>query len=109
MMSKKFLSCIAAFTSLAFAVAAPALADTHNFTVDNQGGHQVDHIYVSPISDKNWGPDQLSSDEVLPPKTKKTWSIDTNCEMDVKVVYHDGHEAVDQDVDTCNKDLILYY
>lgn len=87
---------------------APALSDTHKFKIDNQGGHQVDRVYLSPISSRRWGPDQMGSD-VLGPNQSQTWDIDTNCEMDVKIVYHDGHVITESDVDTCQNDLVLHY
>ncbi|HKU81042.1 MAG TPA: hypothetical protein VJP76_02645 [Candidatus Tumulicola sp.] len=104
-------------TSAAFAFAVliasslcgPALADVHRFKVINNGGHQVDHIYISPISSERWGPDQLGSDEVLSPDRSITFDIDTDCEMDVRVVYHDGTVRVEKDVDTCKYDLSLKY
>ena len=89
-------------------LAAPALADTHKFTVENKGGHQIDRVYLSPISSKKWGPDQMG-DDVIAPGDSQTWNIETNCEMDVKIVYHDGTTKVKEDVDTCKYDLVMDY
>lgn len=87
----------------------PALADVHTFKVINAGGHQVDHVYISPISKNKWGPDQLESDQVIAPGHSVTWDVRTNCEMDVKVVYHDGNVDIEKDIDTCQYDLRLKY
>jgi hypothetical protein len=103
--------CIAAALA-AFALpllATPARADEHDFKVVNKGGHQVDHIYISPISADKWGPDQLDANQVLAPGDSQTYKIDTNCEMDVRIVYHDSHVDVEKDVDTCKYDLDLNY
>ena len=104
---------LAPFCAVAIAVLvgypAPALASEHKFKVKNEGGHQVDHIYISPISVTRWGPDQLGAHQVLPPGNKMTFYINTDCEMDVRIVYHDGNVHVDKDVDTCKYNLGLHY
>lgn len=86
----------------------PALADTHKFTIDNKGGHQIDKVYLSPISSDRWGRDQMG-DDVIAPGDSQSWDIDTDCEMDVKIVYHDGSTKVKQDFDTCKYDLEMSY
>jgi hypothetical protein len=88
---------------------SPALADEHSFKVVNNGGHQVDHLYISPIAASKWGHDQLDADEVLSPEHSVSFDIDTDCEMDVRVVYHDGTVRIEKDVDTCKYDLSLKY
>ncbi len=87
----------------------PAMANDHKFTVDNKGGHQVDHLYLSPISSRKWGRDQLGPNEVLPPAHHISFQINTDCELDVRVVYHDGTVHIDKDVDTCKYNLTLNY
>jgi hypothetical protein len=87
----------------------PARADEHTFKVVNSGGHQVDHLYISPISADKWGPDQLDADQVLSPGKSVTFNVDTDCEMDVRVVYHDGSKVIKKDIDTCKYDLSLDY
>jgi len=90
------------------AVSLPALADPHKFKVINAGGHQVDHVYFSPISKATWGRDKLGTD-VIGPGQYVVWTINTHCEMDVRVVYHNGNVIVKPDVDTCQYDLRLTY
>jgi hypothetical protein len=48
-------------------------------------------------------------DDIIAPGESQAWDIDTNCEMDVKVVYHDGTTKIKQDVDTCKYDLEMDY
>jgi len=98
---------LAAF-ALPFAT-LPARADDHTFKITNNGGHQVDHILISPISSEKWGPDQLDADQVLAPNHSITFTIDTDCEMDVLFVYHDGTKVTKRDVDTCKYDYELNY
>jgi hypothetical protein len=87
----------------------PARADTHTFKITNNGGHQVDHIHISPISAEKWGPDQLDADQVLAPGKSITFNIQTDCEMDVLFIYHDGTKVTKKDVDTCKYDYSLDY
>jgi hypothetical protein len=87
----------------------PARADVHTFKVINNGGHQVDHLHISPIAAAKWGPDQLDADQVLSPGKSVTFNVDTDCEMDVLVIYHDGTKVTKKDIDTCKYDLSLDY
>lgn len=105
----KKLCTLTLFVASAIALsAAPALADTHPFTIDNKGGHQIDRVYLSPISADRWGPDRMGK-YVLAPNHHQTWNIETNCEMDVKILYHDGTIKYKRDFDTCKYDLDMYY
>jgi hypothetical protein len=85
-----------------------AFAAKHDFKVVNKGDHQVDHVYLSPPDEKNWGPDQLDND-VIAPGGEQVWSISDECVEDVKVVYHDGKEWIGPKFDTCQFDLDLNY
>ena len=107
-MKRAFAAALA--TALAIGASSlPALADAHKFKVVNNGGHQIDHVYISSIASKKWGPDQLESDQVISPGDSVSWDIETDCEMDVKVVYHDGTVREKDDVDTCKYDLDMSY
>lgn len=90
------------------ALSQPALADPHTFVVINDGGHQIDHVYFSAISRDTWGRDKLG-DAVILPGQHRRWTINMHCEMDIKVVYHDGTKVVKADFDTCKYDLRLTY
>ena len=48
-------------------------------------------------------------EDVISPGENQTWNIETDCELDVKVVYHDGTVKVKEDVDTCRYDLVMDY
>lgn len=107
-MIRKLIAAAVTITVAAWICAAPALADTHRFTIKNQGGHQIDRVYLSPISSRKWGQDQMG-DDVIAPGDSQTWNIETDCELDVKVVYHDGTTKIKEDVDTCKYDLVMDY
>ncbi|MBV8154273.1 MAG: hypothetical protein JO029_09085 [Candidatus Eremiobacteraeota bacterium] len=107
-MLRTFLSAALMVTVASLFLTAPALADTHKFTVKNNGGHQIDRVYLSPISSRKWGPDQMG-DDVISPGQSQTWDVETDCEIDVKIVYHDGTVKEKDDVDTCKYDLVMDY
>jgi hypothetical protein len=107
MLKKIFTTAILAAVTIGMSTGS-ALADTHKFTIDNKGGHQIDKVYLSAISEDKWGPDQMG-DDVIEPGASQTWDIDTDCEMDIKVVYHDGSTKVKNDFDTCKYDLEMSY
>jgi hypothetical protein len=107
-MIRKLIAAVVLMMAAAWICAAPALADTHKFTIKNRGGHQIDRVYLSPISSRRWGPDQMGED-VIAPGYSQTWDVNTDCELDVKVVYHDGTVKVKEDVDTCKYDLVMDY
>ena len=107
-MIRRLIAAAVLTSAVAWISAAPALADTHKFTIKNRGGHQIDRVYLSPISSRRWGHDQMG-DDVIAPGYSQTWDVDTDCELDVKVVYHDGTVKIKEDVDTCKYDLVLDY
>jgi hypothetical protein len=107
-MIRKLIASVVMTSVAAWIFAAPALADTHKFTIKNHGGHQIDRVYLSPIASRRWGRDQMG-DDVISPGYSQTWDIDTDCELDVKIVYHDGTVRVKEDVDTCRYDLVMEY
>lgn len=107
-MIRRLIAAVVMTSVAAWICAAPALADTHKFTIKNHGGHQIDRVYLSPISSRRWGRDQMG-DDVISPGESQTWNVEEDCELDVKVVYHDGTVKVKEDVDTCRYDLVMDY
>jgi hypothetical protein len=95
MIKKAAFGLLLAAFALPFAT-LPARADEHTFKITNNGGHQVDHIHISPISAEKWG-------------KSITFTIRTDCEMDVLFIYHDGTKVTKKDVDTCKYDYTLDY
>ena len=77
--------------------AAPKKA---NVKVMNNSDWAIHHMYLSPVSEDDWGPDQLGklvidSEGVF---TLKGIPCDS---YDVKVVDEDGDECIIEDVDIC--------
>ena len=88
---------------LLLACALPSLAAPSKATVKiiNQSKWEIHHVYLSPVDDENWGPDQLE-DEVLA-KGESLTLTGIPCDLyDVKVVDEDGDECVIEQVDLCN-------
>ena len=92
---------------LAAALAAlpslPAMAQGDpSFSLLNRGGQAINEIYVSPVSEPNWGRDLLGA-EVLPAGRAFPVRVAprAGCRQDVRVVYADGRPEERRNVDTC--------
>jgi hypothetical protein len=89
-----------------FATAAPmvALAD-HPLTIYNNADQAIEYVYISPVDSNVWGDDWLGPDTVLEPGDKMTFTIDSGCDQDIKVVFMDHHSSERRNFDTCQYDL----
>jgi hypothetical protein len=106
-MKALFMTLAAAVLFLTVAPAA-ALAD-HNLTITNNGDHTIEYIYISAVDSDEWGNDWLDSDQVLGSDQHITFTIQSGCDQDIKVVYMNGHSDVTRNFDTCQYDLRLNY
>jgi hypothetical protein len=61
-------------------------------TVKNHSKATIEHVYFSPASQKNWGPDQLGDDTIEPEHFVKWHGIEAG-KYDVKLVTHGGKEC----------------
>ncbi|PWS35329.1 hypothetical protein DFH01_16985 [Falsiroseomonas bella] len=83
--------------------AGPALAQADpSFNLVNRSGQPIRELYVSPVSNPNWGHDLLGSD-VLPDGRAFPVRIppSAGCRQDVRVVYADGRPEERRNQDTC--------
>ena len=95
-------------------LAMPGLASASDadFTLKNKTGYQIDEVYVSPHSSKNWGRDRMGSDALADGEEK-----DINfphggsaCRFDIKVKYHDDSSTAEwNDVNLCQYTAINLY
>ena len=89
--------------ALALAICLPTFAAPKKkatVKIINQSKWEIHHIYLSPTSDENWGPDQLE-DEILEKGESLTLTgIDCD-DYDIKVVDEDGDECVIEEVSLC--------
>jgi hypothetical protein len=92
---------IAAVAALLSAGTALAQSDP-SFNLVNRSGQPVHHLFVSPVSNPNWGHDLLGND-VLPDGRAFPVRIPpaAGCRQDVRVVYADGQAEERRNQDTC--------
>ena len=94
--------CLIAFALLA---GGPALAQNADpsFNLVNRSGQTINEIYVSPVSEPNWGRDLLGTN-VLPNGRSFPVRIapSAGCRQDVRVVYADGRPEERRNIDTCS-------
>jgi hypothetical protein len=92
----------ATFATLAATGAAFAQAQ-QNFALINRTGHQINEVYVSPTTSRNWGRDILG-EGVMPTGTRRniTFPRQTQaCMFDLKIVYDDGEPSEVSGVNLC--------
>jgi hypothetical protein len=84
--------------------AAPAGDQTNqNFTINNQTGHTVMTLNVSPSNENSWGPDILGSN-VLANGESATVTFpraETQCQWDIRATYDDGDTTDVRGVNLC--------
>lgn len=81
----------------------PALAQGDpSFNLVNRSGQAINEIYVTPVTQQNWGRDLLGSD-ILPNGRAFAVRIApaAGCRQDVRVVYADRRPEERRNVDTC--------
>jgi hypothetical protein len=96
--------------ALAALPALPAVAQGDpSFSLLNRSGQTINEIYVSPVSEPNWGRDLLGS-EVLPSGRAFPVRIPprAGCRQDVRVVYGDGRPEERRNVDTCSVSELVF-
>lgn len=80
-----------------------ALAGQQDFTITNETGYALKHIYVSESANEKWDEDILGRD-VLEDGEEFELSFDKaekTCKWDMKVIYDDGESAVWQNLNLC--------
>ncbi|HWM94182.1 MAG TPA: hypothetical protein VN493_25720 [Thermoanaerobaculia bacterium] len=99
---KKAAICLALVSACAFAADAHA-AKKSDVTVHNKSEWAINHFFLSPIDDEQWGSDQLG-DEVINKGEEFTLTGVPCDSYDVKLVDEDGDECVVEEVDICGSD-----
>ena len=81
-----------------------AEAGQQDFTLLNRTGYQIDEVYVSRSSSRNWGGDVMGSDALEDGRSVNiTFNApDSVCRWDMKVKYSDGDEATWNSLNLCN-------
>ena len=81
----------------ALIICAPALtrAASQDFTLVNQTGYQIDRVYVSPTTPRQWGADAMPQPR-LDDGQRVSISLPScrqQCQWDLRVEFHDGQKA----------------
>jgi hypothetical protein len=81
-----------------------AQAGDQDFALLNRTGYQIDEVYVSRSSSRNWGGDIMGSDALENGRSVNiTFNAPDNvCRWDMKVKYNDGDEATWNSLNLCN-------
>lgn len=83
-------------------------------TIVNRADWDIYELYLSPVGDDEWGPDQLGEDVIGKGDSFELHSIPCD-DYDVMIVDEDGDECIIEEVDLCmddeewvikNKDLL---
>lgn len=81
--------------------AGAMLAAPHSVKIVNASKWNIDKIFISHVSEKEWGSDLLGTNEVLKPG--ESVDITADCgSYDVKLIDQDGVECVEEGVDICS-------
>jgi hypothetical protein len=98
-------------TAVCLFVAGGALANDADFTLKNKTGYQIDEVYISLPSSKNWGNDIMGKGNLGDgEKVKITFPHgNDNCKFDIKVKYDDGDSSEWGGVDLCQYETITLY
>jgi hypothetical protein len=101
---------VAIVLALGMAVSAiPASAGgPHGFRVKNEGSHVIVAVYISDVTDNDWGPDQLG-DDTIDPGESYHWRIDGDCMKDIEIVYGNKVKDDNEAFDTCAWDFRSSY
>jgi hypothetical protein len=87
------------------AMSTAAFADKRDFTLNNNSDYVLEHAYVSPTTDQDWGDDILGKDVLNP---GESWDVsfdrgDANtCMWDFKAVTQEGFEVKLPQLDLCS-------
>jgi hypothetical protein len=94
-----------------FAMAGAAFANDADFTLKNKTGYQIDEVYVSPESAKNWGSDIMGKGALADGEAVKISFPHGNgaCSFDLQVKYNDGSKAEWNGVDLCKYEAISLF
>jgi hypothetical protein len=101
---KRITAIVAGAAAMAAVVSAPITlaraGRTSSVKIVNHSQWTIERLYLSPVDEQSWGPDQLESEVIDPGETYTLHSIPCDS-WDVKLVDEDGDECIVPDVDLC--------
>ncbi len=98
-------------TALLIPMAGGAFASDADFKLRNKTGYQIDEVYVSPHSAKNWGKDIMGRDALADDEAVNITFPHGGgaCHFDIKVKYHDEDTAEWSDINLCQYETVSLY
>ena len=98
--------------ALLAAVAAPAaLADERDFTLVNDSSQNIVDLYITHVSEEQWGDNILGEDVLAAGDQVRVMFLDAApgfCRYDVKLTIESGDDAVVNNVDLCQTDVVTF-
>ncbi len=67
----------------------------------NQTNWDIHHLYVSPVNERNWGPDQLGTNIIARNGGRFRLTNIPCANYDIKVVDNDGDECIIENAEIC--------
>jgi hypothetical protein len=80
---------------------AAARAPDPSFRLVNAGRQTIREVYVSPSSDREWGPDRLGTATLAPGQRFVIGLPRGHCLNDLRIVFTNGRAEERRQVDTC--------
>ncbi|WP_372622904.1 hypothetical protein [Falsiroseomonas sp.] len=80
--------------------------ETRSVVLANRHLATVQQVYLSPVTDNNWGPDRLGAD-TLPVGEDTTIEMRGGCEADLRIVFPNGAAEERRVVDVCETTRIV--
>ncbi len=78
---------------------SPAAANSRprspDMTIRNESDEQIDHVYVTPAGDRDWGSNWLGENIVIAGKGRRQLRIGTvqGCQLDIRATFHNGQHV----------------
>jgi hypothetical protein len=99
--SRRLLSALPLLWFVTLAPSAGA-GSPHGVVVVNRAPHAIDELYISPVSNGEWGPDRLGDGSIAPGRSLRLrLDPDSGCSIDLQVVYDDASREERHDLDIC--------
>lgn len=100
--SYRFVALAAALGALLVAMPIVSTARLQTtITITNNSGLTISHVYLSPVDQNNWGPDQLNNSVIGPGGSV---AITATCEGSIKVIGEDQDGCFLSTVVSCESD-----
>lgn len=82
-----------------------------DITIRNESDEQIDHVYVTPAGDRDWGSDWLGANDVIVGKGRRQVRIGTvlGCQIDVRATFHNGQHVEYYNENICAGGSVVFF